>query len=131
MKLYLSLAAISILPCAVAMPLNARSKIDEFINKWDAAFTSKPKLNEYHTMADCMADMDRITHTRPMKDVCYNLRNETGAFFYNTGTFVLSGVHVGIACTGVAMTIVGHECLPRDSFQSFVMTGICNDGVCS
>ncbi|KAH9896170.1 hypothetical protein F4778DRAFT_783450 [Xylariomycetidae sp. FL2044] len=51
---------------------------------------AKPKLNQYRSMEDCKNDKDILYHAAPVMGNCYDLDSKTGAFFYNTGGFLLS-----------------------------------------
>ncbi|ETS74341.1 hypothetical protein PFICI_14207 [Pestalotiopsis fici W106-1] len=48
------------------------------------------KLNQYRTLDDCKNDRNILFHAAPPANNCYDLDKQTGAFFYNTGGYLLS-----------------------------------------
>ncbi|KFY09540.1 hypothetical protein V492_05465 [Pseudogymnoascus sp. VKM F-4246] len=62
------------------------------------ASAALPKYNQYPTLDDCKNDKNILYHTAPYSGHCYDLMDEAGAYFFNTGGFLNCNGYEGKGC---------------------------------
>ncbi|KAH8760999.1 hypothetical protein F5883DRAFT_524306 [Diaporthe sp. PMI_573] len=82
------------------------------------------KLNQYRTLDDCENDRDILYHAAPVSGKCYELDDQTGAFFYNTGGFWQSYSFDDHGCGGTSHKFQRYtgKCVERGSQNSVKFT---------
>ncbi|KAL2145909.1 hypothetical protein VTI28DRAFT_5991 [Corynascus sepedonium] len=85
-----------------------------------STLADKPKLNQYRTVDDCSNDRNITYHAAPISGQCYDLDDDTGAFFWNTGGMLNPRVYTNKGCTGTEDPLpVNGRCREKGSYQSY------------
>ncbi|KAL0930464.1 uncharacterized protein CTRU02_214539 [Colletotrichum truncatum] len=106
MKTSIACLAASLLSTAFALPSAGNSAIE--------ARAGKVKFNQYRNMADCQNDAGILYHAAPVSGRCYDIDDQTGAFFYNPGIFTQVHLYQNKGCSGASQKLsLRGSCLDR------------------